>query len=101
MSEEYVRSAIKRVGAKRKPAVELAGTTWDLWEGPVKTWTTHSFMRTNNTDVAELDLNAFLQYLITQRGLDSAKYLTSIQAGSEIFVGAGQLDTSAYYARVE
>jgi xyloglucan-specific endo-beta-1,4-glucanase len=82
------------------PSVQLAGTSWDLWEGPVKTWTTHSFMRTENATAAEIDLSDFVQYLVVQRGLDSRKYLTSIQAGSEVFVGSGRLETSAYYARV-
>ena len=35
------------------------------------------------------------------RKMSSSKYLTSIQAGTEIFVGAGRLDTDNYYCTIQ
>jgi hypothetical protein len=35
------------------------------------------------------------------RKMSSSKYLTSIQAGTEIFVGAGRLDTDDYYCTIQ
>jgi hypothetical protein len=96
----YQVGGISPAGQVVAAAVPLGGTTWDVWEGQVKTWTYHAFLRTENSNATEIDLSDFVQYLVSQRGLDAGKYLTSIQAGSELFVGAGQLDTSAFYARV-
>ena len=31
----------------------------------------------------------------------SSKYLTSVQSGSEIFTGTGELDTKGYFCRVQ
>jgi hypothetical protein len=89
------------IGSVVVPGVSLAGATWDLWEGDVQPWTTHTFMRRENTTSSELELSDFLSYLVAQRGLDSSKFLTGVLAGSEIFVGAGQLDTTAYYVKVQ
>jgi hypothetical protein len=88
------------LGSRVAQGINLGGTTWDLYEGP-NTWTVHSFIRTVNTNSSTLNLRDFLDYLATNRGLSSAKYLTSVQAGAEIFTGTGQLDTSAYYCNVE
>ncbi|GAA4598415.1 hypothetical protein BJY16_002702 [Actinoplanes octamycinicus] len=32
--------------------------------------------------------------------LDKTKYLSSVQAGTEVFTGSGQLDTSAYSVKI-
>lgn len=97
----YAAGAASPLGAPVATAVSLAGATWDLWEGQANSWYTYSFVRTEATTQTQLDLAPLLGYLVTSRGLDNHKYLTSIQAGTEIFVGTGQLDTEAYYVRVE
>jgi xyloglucan-specific endo-beta-1,4-glucanase len=82
-------------------AISLAGATWDLWEGPTQDWTIHSFVRTTNTNSAALNIADFLNYLVTERGLDDTKYLTSIAAGTEILIGSGEVNTSSYYCSVQ
>jgi len=52
-----------------------------------------------STTSQTLDLKDFLNYLVS-RGLSSSKYLSSVESGTEIFTGNGQLDTTSYYANV-
>jgi hypothetical protein len=89
------------VGSPVVPAIGLGGTTWELWEGPTQSWNVHSFVRTTNTNSATLNIAEFLHYLVTERGLDDTKYLTSIQAGIEVLTGAGQVNTSSYFCNVQ
>lgn len=87
---------ISPVGSKQLTTT-IGGTTWDLWEGPVPggSWQVHSFVRTTNTTSQSLNLTDFVDYLIA-RGLSPAKYLLSVEAGTEVFTGVGRLDTTAY-----
>lgn len=79
----------------RQATVTVAGTTWELWRGNVG-WEVYSFVRTGNTSSVQLNLRDFLNVLTSRGWLSSSKYLTSVQAGTEIFVGQGRLDTTAY-----
>jgi len=97
----YRTDDVTPLGGPVVSGIPLAGTTWDLWEGQANPWMTHSFVRTELVTNTELDLRELLGYLVSERGLDGRKFLTSIQAGSEVFVGSGQLETSAYYVRVQ
>ncbi|GAA2397566.1 hypothetical protein GCM10010420_24490 [Streptomyces glaucosporus] len=75
--------------------VTVGGATWDLYQGDIG-WKVHSFVRTSNTTSVDLDLNAFLRELQRRGSLASTKYLSSVQAGTEVFAGKGRLDTTAY-----
>lgn len=84
---------IQPVGSKQT-TVTIDGTSWDLWEGSAG-WQVHSFVRTSNTSSASLNLMDFYKYLIS-RGLSSSEYLLSVESGTEVFTGAGQLNTTSY-----
>jgi hypothetical protein len=79
--------------------VSVAGTSWDLYEGQ-KGWQVYTFVRTANTSSVNLDLGDFLDYLRSDLGLSSAKYLSGVDAGTEVFTGSGQLTTTSYYTGV-
>lgn len=79
--------------------VTIAGTSWDLYRGNIG-WNVFSFVRRSNTTSATLHLQDFLNNLVSRGWMSNTKYLTSIQAGTEVFVGNGQLDTDAYTADV-
>lgn len=79
--------------------VQLAGATWDLYQGNIG-WEVYSFVRTSNTTSANFNLRDFLDHLRSNRGLNSAKYLTSVEAGTEVFTGSGQLNTNSYSTNV-
>ena len=82
--------------------VSIAGTSWELHQGKNNRWNVHSFVRSSNADTgATLNISDFLKDLTANRGLASSKYLTSIQAGTEIFLGSGRLDTDQYYCTIQ
>ncbi|MGW0735252.1 GH12 family glycosyl hydrolase domain-containing protein [Streptomyces sp. NPDC002851] len=75
--------------------VSLGGASWDLYEGDIG-WKVHSFVRTENTTSTALDLDDFLAELVRRGLLSDAKYLTGVEAGTEVFKGTGRVDTGAY-----
>ncbi|MBC9728030.1 GH12 family glycosyl hydrolase domain-containing protein [Streptomyces sp. TRM68367] len=75
--------------------VNLGGASWDLYEGDIG-WKVHSFVRTDNTTSADLDLDDFLGELVRRGLLSDTKYLTGVEAGTEVFTGTGRVDTRAY-----
>ncbi|HEY7419854.1 MAG TPA: cellulose binding domain-containing protein [Ktedonobacteraceae bacterium] len=88
---------VSPVGSKQT-TVTIDGTSWDLWEGSAS-WQVDSFVRTSNTSSQSLNLMDFYNYLIS-RGLSSSDYLLSVESGTEIFTGAGSLNTTSYSTNV-
>ncbi|GIF15454.1 GH12 family glycosyl hydrolase domain-containing protein [Actinoplanes teichomyceticus] len=86
------------VGTKQATVI-VGGTTWDLYKGNIG-WNVYSFVRTSNTTSADLNLTDFTNDLAGRGWLDKTKYLSSVQAGTEVFTGSGQLDTSAYSVKI-
>ncbi|AEV82093.1 glycosyl hydrolase [Actinoplanes sp. SE50] len=83
----------------RQATVMVGGTTWDLYKGNIG-WNVYSFVRTSNTTSADLSLTDFTTDLAGRGWLDKTKYLSSVQAGTEVFTGSGRLDTSAYSVKI-
>jgi len=79
--------------------VTIAGTSWDLYRGDIG-WNVFSFVRRSNTTSATLHMQDFLNNLVGRGWVANTKYLSSIEAGTEVFVGDGQLDTDAYTADI-
>jgi xyloglucan-specific endo-beta-1,4-glucanase len=84
------------IGALRE-RVAVDGAEWDLWEGPhpERGWTVHSFVRVENAAAADLDLRLFFEALV-RRGMRDDTWLVGVQAGTEVFAGAGTLETTRY-----
>ncbi|BCJ62215.1 GH12 family glycosyl hydrolase domain-containing protein [Micromonospora endophytica] len=80
----------------RQGTVTIAGTTWEVWRGYVGTWNVYSYVRTSNTTNATLNIRDFTNDVVSRGWMSSAKYLTSVQAGPEIFTGSGEVNTSSY-----
>jgi len=87
------------VGTKQA-TVTIGGTKWDLYRGEIG-WNVFSFVRASNTSTADLNLTDFTDDLAGRGWLQRTKYLSSVQAGPEIFTGAGTLDTSAYSVTID
>ncbi|MGW0806593.1 GH12 family glycosyl hydrolase domain-containing protein [Nonomuraea sp. NPDC002799] len=83
----------------RQATVTIGGTTWDLYRGNIG-WEVYSFVRTGNTSSVNLNLRDFLNDLVSRGWLANSKYLTSVQAGTEVFIGTGRLDTTSYSTNV-
>jgi len=75
--------------------VTIGDGTWDLYVG-TNTWNVYSFYRTSTTESDSFDIKDFTDTLINLGYLDSSKYLTSIESGTEIFTGDGTLNVDSY-----
>lgn len=83
--------------------VTVAGANWDLYRGRIggsTGWNVYSFVRKSNTNSAAFNARDFLNHLVGRGWMSSSKYLTSVQAGTEIFTGSGQVDVTNFYANV-
>ncbi|MEW1832634.1 endo-1,4-beta-glucanase [Streptomyces sp. NPDC088196] len=76
-------------------SVSLGHTMWDIYQGDIG-WKVYSFVRRSNTTKATLNIDDFTQALVRRKLLTNDKYLSGIEAGTEIFKGSGRLDTKAY-----
>ena len=82
--------------------VTIGGASWELHEGNNARWPVHSYVRVSSTDTgATLNLMDFLNDLTANRGLAKTKYLSSIQAGTEVTSGSGRLDVDQYYCTIQ
>jgi xyloglucan-specific endo-beta-1,4-glucanase len=97
----YQSGDIRPIGRKQSSAT-LGGIRWDLWEGslPQCGWPVYSFVRPTNTTSQSLNLTDFFDSLIP-RGLSRSSYLISVEAGAEVFTGAGRLDTRSYSVEID
>jgi hypothetical protein len=57
-------------------------------------------IRRSDSTAATLHLQDFLGNLISRGWLANTKYLSSIEHGSEVFVGSGRLDVDSYTADI-
>ncbi|HEY4013160.1 MAG TPA: MXAN_6577-like cysteine-rich protein [Polyangiaceae bacterium] len=82
--------------------VSLAGTTWDLHQGPGgSTWPVSSYVRTGNATTSVMNMMVFYNDLVSRGWIPNTRYLSSIQAGTEVFSGTGSLTTNGFYCRVQ
>ena len=79
----------------------IGGASWEVHKGSTGTWNVYSYVRTTNTTSATLNMMDFLKDLVNKGWMSSSHYLTSIEAGTEVFVGTGRLDTDNYYCTIQ
>lgn len=79
--------------------VNIDGASWRLHRGNIG-WEVWSFVRTSNSSSGSLNVKNFTDYLRSTWGLNSSKYVTSVQFGSEIFHAAGSVNVTNYTATV-
>ncbi|KAH8700655.1 putative endoglucanase [Talaromyces proteolyticus] len=80
--------------------VNIAGATWKLYYGINTTWKVFSFVAESEQTSFNADLLDFFKYLIQHQGYPSTQYVGTIAAGTEPFVGSGQLTTTEYLLSV-
>ncbi|MDA7028089.1 glycoside hydrolase [Bacillus sp. CLL-7-23] len=82
--------------------VSINGHTWNVHKGYIdagngKGWNVFSFVRTSNTQKASLDVRNFTNYLADSKSwIDKTKYVSSVEFGTEIFGGTGQINISKW-----
>ncbi len=82
-----------------RTTLNVDGTSWNLYEGTAS-WNIISFVRTSNTTSASLNLMDFYSALVSLGYLSNSEYLLSVQSGTEVFTGSGQLNTTSYSTNV-
>ncbi len=76
--------------------INVNGADYDVYRS-TDSWQVISFVRTATTrSSTNLNLQDFLNYAVRQGWLDPNKYLVSIDAGFEIWHGAGKIITTNY-----
>jgi xyloglucan-specific endo-beta-1,4-glucanase len=65
----------------------ILGTKWKLFKGPNGDTTVFSFVAPKNIGNWNGDLKKFFDYLTTSQGVSKDMVVTSLQAGTEPFVG--------------
>ncbi|MGW0827326.1 GH12 family glycosyl hydrolase domain-containing protein [Streptomyces sp. NPDC002845] len=80
-------------------SASLGGSMWDICRGDIG-WKVHSFVRRSNTTNAALNLDDFTQAPVRRKLLGNDKYVSGIEAGTEVFKGSGQLDTRTYSVNI-
>jgi hypothetical protein len=79
--------------------ISIGGSTWNLHRGNIG-WNVWSFVRTSNSGSGSINVKNFTDYLRANQGMAASKYLTSVQFGTEIFRGVGNLNVTNYTASV-
>lgn len=87
--------------------VSLAGSDWDLYKGWIdagngKGWNVFSFVRKKNTNSASFNIKNFTDYIIyTKKWMSNAKFMSSVEFGTEIFGGSGSMNISKWNVNVQ
>ncbi|GKX39805.1 GH12 family glycosyl hydrolase domain-containing protein [Pectobacterium versatile] len=87
--------------------VFLGGSSWNVFKGWInagngKGWNVFSFVRTSNTNNASLNIRHFTNYLVgTKKWMSNTKYISSVEFGTEIFGGDGQIDITKWSVDVK
>ena len=88
---------IQPVGSRVAEAVRLDDATWDVWYGWNGKNNVISYVRTSNTDgVDDLDLKAFIADAADRKFIQTSWYVTSIEAGFEIWQGSAGLASNSF-----
>ena len=85
----------------KQVTVTIGDARWDVYKGVVGTWNVYSYVRTTNTTSADLNIRDFTQDVVSRGWMSTSKFLTSVQAGTEVFTGKGQVDTTSYSVDVQ
>jgi hypothetical protein len=95
----YTAGGAAPVGTKQT-TVTIDSASWDLYRGST-TWNVFSYVRTSNATSAVINIMDFMNDLVSRGWMQSSKYVSTVQSGTEIFTGTGELDTTGYYCRVQ
>jgi|HubBroStandDraft_3_1064219.scaffolds.fasta_scaffold82913_2 xyloglucan-specific endo-beta-1,4-glucanase len=84
----------------QEATVSVDGASWNLYVDTNNTWPIYSFVRTSTTTSSSLTITDFTKVLTGSYGLNSSYYLSSVQAGVEVWTGEGQIDSNSYSVTV-
>jgi xyloglucan-specific endo-beta-1,4-glucanase len=82
--------------------VTISGYPWNVYYGPQATgsWDYIAFDSPTKLRSVSLNLKDFTDYCVAQGWMSGREYLTSVEAGVEVWYGQDQLDTTEYSVTV-
>ena len=86
-----------------KGTIPISGNNYDLWvsENHNNSWTYIAFVTETTKLSATLDLNAFMDYLISNNYVSPELFISAIEFGTEIFEGIGNVALTEYDVEVQ
>jgi len=96
----YTSGGAAPIGSQQATAT-ISGTSWAVHRGNNGNWNVYSYVRSSNVTSSTLNIQEFLNDLVTRGWMSGSKYLSSIEAGTEVFLGNGRLDTDSYYCTIQ
>ncbi|MGC4094145.1 MAG: hypothetical protein QM756_40790 [Polyangiaceae bacterium] len=96
----YGSGAASPIGGTAVDTLSLPSGNFGLSEGRNGSWNVHSFVRTGTATCSDLNLSDFFDFLIEKRGLSPDKYVIGIEAGTEVFSGAGSVTTDHFSCEI-
>jgi len=88
------QGSIQPVGSQ-VATVNLAGGTWQVWFGNVG-WNVVTYRRTSATTSLNFAVNTFYNDAVSRGFAQSSWYMTSVQAGSEPWVGGAGMAVNSF-----
>jgi hypothetical protein len=95
-------NSVTPAGTKRG-SIKINGDNFELWvnENHNNSWTYIAFVSETTKLSATLDLNAFMDYLISDNYVSPGLFTSGIEFGTEIFEGIGKVVLSEYDVEVQ
>ncbi len=95
-------NSISPAGTNRG-TITIGGDNFDLWinESHNDSWTYIAFVSDTTRLSATLDLNAFMDYLISYEYVSPDLFISGIEFGTEIFEGIGNITLSEYDVEIQ
>ncbi|WP_429312886.1 GH12 family glycosyl hydrolase domain-containing protein [Paenibacillus mucilaginosus] len=87
--------------------VSIGGSSWNVYKGYVDDgtgggWNVFSYLRTANTNSIDLNLKNFVDHAVyTKKWIANSKYISSVEFGTEVSSGSGQVNLSRWSLSVQ
>ncbi|MDN4603330.1 glycoside hydrolase [Paenibacillus sp. F6_3S_P_1C] len=100
-------SGVGPIGSKVFTDVSIGGQTYDLYRGEitdngVHQWWVYSFLKKSQSpNNFSINVKNFTDYLISKSYFTNSKYVSSVEYGTEITKGSGQINYSNWYVNVQ
>ncbi|NEU59615.1 hypothetical protein [Paenibacillus sp. ALJ109b] len=100
-------SGVGPIGSKVFSDVSIGGQIYDLYRGEitdngVHQWWVYSFLKKSKSpNNYSINVKNFTDYLISKSYFTNSKYVSSVEYGTEITKGSGQINYSNWYVNVQ
>jgi hypothetical protein len=100
-------SGVGPIGGQVFSNVTIGGQAYDVYRGEIKDsngvhqWWVYSFLKRTKTNSFSINVKNFTDFLISRGYFTNSKYVSSVEYGTEITNGSGQVNFSNWYCNVQ